>query len=66
VRPRPPVATGRDLPELALAVALLAALLALGAAMRGPGADTRREAETRRCYSWPAAPIAFVSLLDRA
>ncbi len=66
MRPRPPVTTRRELPELALAVALLAALLALGAAMRSPGADPCREAGARRCYSWPAEPIAFVSLLDRA
>jgi hypothetical protein len=66
VKPRPPVTTRGELPELALVVALLAALLALGAAMRSPGTDPCREAEARRCYSWPAAPIAFVSLLESA
>lgn len=63
----------RELPELALALALLAALLAFGAAMLNPAVDRagRRadpcgDAEAPRAYSWPAAPIAFVSLLESA
>lgn len=63
----------RELPELALALALLAALLALGAATLKPTANRAPpgtlpcgEADAPRDYSWPAAPIALVSLLDSA
>ena len=71
----PPRAPGRprELPELALALALLATLLAFGAATLSPGVgrapgcpDPCREAELPRAYSWPVAPIAFASLLDSA
>jgi hypothetical protein len=69
----PQRAAGRELPERAVALAIMVALLALCAALLDPPirpdeqpAGSCTEVEGGPGYSWPAAPITFVSRLESA